>query len=156
MGSDKRLMAVVPSFQEFQRIFDILAPDGVDVEQASCLLEAVLAHAHAQRAMLAQARQDGADEIPETNPETKPAPVILYDIDSFSSAPNGWRGALRQLLNLHHDTRVIFTSRLADEDMWIEVLATGGHDLLSKPFSDSELRQAVRRALGGKALATAA
>jgi FixJ family two-component response regulator len=152
MGSDKRLMAVVPSFQEFQRIFDILAPDGVDVQQASCLLEAVLAHAHAQRAMLAQARQDGTNDLAMTNA----GPVILYDIDSFTSNLNGWRGALRQLLNLHHDTRVIFTSRLADEDMWIEVLATGGHDLLSKPFSDSELRQAVRRALGGKALATAA
>jgi FixJ family two-component response regulator len=53
---------------------------------------------------------------------------------------------------------VIFASRLADDDLWVEILETGGHDLLSKPFTDSELRQAVRRALSpdSHAMATAA
>jgi CheY-like chemotaxis protein len=164
MVTDNRVIAVVPSFQEFQRICETLATDDVVAQHASCLLGAVLAHAHMQMAALAEAARKSEghlclDGVGDTSQEfLSQGPVILYDIDSFSDDLEGWRGALRQCLSLHPDARVIFTSRLADEDMWIEVLEKGGHDLLGKPFSETELRQAVRRALrrDSKTLATAA
>ena len=153
MGADNRVIAVVPSFQEFQRIYDTLAGDCVDVQHASCALGAVLAHAHARMIALADQPPDRSPDAAQKMPAQ--GPVILYDIDPGDVY--GWREALRQFLSFHPGTRVIFASRLADEDMWIEVLETGGHDLLSKPFSDSELRQSVRCALGmSNALATAA
>ena len=153
MGADNRVIAVVPSLEEFQRIYDTLAMDRVEVRHASCTLEAVLAHAHAQMTAVAEAPPDASPNMAEKL--LARGPVILYDIDP--DGLNGWREALQQLLSVYADPRVIFVSRLADEDMWIEVLKTGGHDLLSKPFSELELRQAVRRALGlSHALATAA
>jgi len=155
VGADKRVIAVVPSFQEFQRICETLASDDVTVEHASCLLGAVLAHAAAQMAALEQAAGVTADVRAKI---LEQGPVVLYDADSSPQGSEDWRGALEQLLSLHPGARVVFVSRLADEDMWIEILETGGHDLLSKPFSGTELRQAVRRALlsKSKTLATAA
>jgi DNA-binding NarL/FixJ family response regulator len=153
MVAVNRVIAVVPSPEDFQRICDSLARDNIAVEHASCLLGAVLAHAHAQIAARAG------------NPRDRNAPqgpVILYDIDAVAEAASDqpapdWREAMGHFLNMHPDTRVLFVSRLADERMWIEVLATGAHDLLSKPYSQAELRQAVRRALlSSKIMATAA
>jgi FixJ family two-component response regulator len=155
MGADNRVIAVVPSFQEFQRICEALASDDVRVEHASCLLGAVLAHASAQMAALAEATGATAEVRAKI---LQQGPVVLYDADSFPQSSEDWRSAFEQLLSLHPGARVIFVSRLADEDMWIEILETGGHDLFSKPFSGTELRQAVRRALlsSSKRLATAA
>jgi FixJ family two-component response regulator len=147
--TDNRVIAVVPSFEEFQRICETLASDDIVVQHASCLLGAVLAHLHAQKA-----------ESAETTPEKIQAqgPVIVYDADPSPQNSEDWREALRQFLRVHSGACVLFLSRVADEDMWIEVLKTGGHDLLSKPFSETELRQAVRRAFlrNSKTLATAA
>ena len=154
MGACNRVIAVGPSPQEFQRICDTLAMDRVTVHHASSVLGAVLAYAQAQMTALEEAGPAGDPNLAEKI--LAQGPVILYDIDPAD--PNGWREALGQFLSVHSGARVIFASRLADEDLWIEVLETGGHDLLSKPFSESELRQAVRCALGlaSNALATAA
>jgi CheY-like chemotaxis protein len=152
MSTDNRVIAVVSSLQEFQQIYDTLAADGVVVQHASCVLGAVLARAYGEITALAEAPPDGPRNTAQTLAQH---PVILYDIDPDDL--HGWREALRQILSLYADARVIFASRLADEDLWVEVLKTGGHDLLSKPFSESELRQAVQRALDpSKMLATAA
>jgi FixJ family two-component response regulator len=147
--TENRVIAVVPSFGEFQRICETLAPDDIVVQHASCLLEAVLAHLHAQVA-------ESAEAMPEKIPGQ--GPVIVYDADPSPQNPQDWREALRQLLRVHSEARVLFLSRVADEEMWIEVLKTGGHDLLSKPLSETELRQAVRRAFlrNSNTLATAA
>jgi DNA-binding NarL/FixJ family response regulator len=151
--TDHRVIAVVPSPQEFQRIYGSLASDNIVVEHASSLLGAVLAHVQWQSRALA-----------ESTPEELLAqgPVILYDADPSpfhqEDWQEDWRAALQQFLRVHPGSRVVFLSRVADEEMWIEVLNSGGHDLLSKPFSDTELRQAMRRAFlsDRKTLATAA
>ncbi len=166
MGADNRVIAVVPSLQEFQQICVTLAADDVVVQQASGVLEAVLAHVHAQSASWADAPKESGGDLPLDGAAPQKVfargPVILYDTDSSDDSSlhglKDWRDVLRQFLSLHSGARVVFVSRLADEDMWLEVLEAGGHDLLSKPFSESELRQAVRRALllNSHALATAA
>jgi FixJ family two-component response regulator len=146
--TDHRVIAVVSSSQEFQRIFETLASDDIVVEHASCMLGAVLAHVHARMTARAEAT---AEEV------LAQGPVILYDTDASPLLPD-WRVALQQFLRVHPGSRVVFLSRVADEEMWIEVLKTGGHDLLSKPFSDTELRHTMRHAFlrGPKTLATAA
>jgi len=151
--TDHRVIAVVPSWQEFQRIFETLASDDIVVQHASSTLGAVLAHVHAQ--MTAMTESEPQELLAQ-------GPVILYDADASPLhsplQPEDWRAALQQFLRVHPGARVVFLSRVADEEMWIEVLKTGGHDLLSKPFSEAELRQVVRRAFlrDPKTLATAA
>ena len=41
---------------------------------------------------------------------------------------------------LPHHPRLVFTSRLADEYLWVEVLNLGGHDVLVKPFRAAEVQ----------------
>ncbi len=137
MSADNRVIAVVPSPQEFQRICGILAQDRISVEQASSVLEAVLLHAYARLG------DSGA----------RRAPVVLFDIDGASSP---WRDALEQFRMVHPASRFIFLSRLADENLWLEVLKAGEHDLLSCPVVESELRHAVLRALDRAARSLAA
>lgn len=119
MASSDCVIAVAPSSAEFCLIEDFLAEDGVQVLPASCLLEAILQQAVAS------------------------APVVIYDADSQEH----WREALRQFLRVRPGTRVVFLSRLADDQMWIDVLETGGFDLLIKPFQAMEIRSVVRSAL---------
>ena len=129
MAAGDRVIVVVPTAEEFQQIQEILDSEQVVVEHASCLLGAVLAHVQAQ----ISAGDAG-----------RPAMVILYDTDS----PEHWRGAMERFLVLNPGTQVILLSRVADEGMWMEVLDTGGRDLLPKPASSTEICGAVRRALG--------
>ncbi len=44
-------------------------------------------------------------------------------------------------------TEVIFISRFADEDLWIESIQRGAYDLLPKPLDRNELRRTVTNAL---------
>jgi DNA-binding NtrC family response regulator len=44
-------------------------------------------------------------------------------------------------------TEVIFISRLADEDLWIESIQRGAYDLLPKPLDRNELQRIVTNAL---------
>ncbi len=71
------------------------------------------------------------------------ATVILCDADSS----DGWTGMMPQILGRQPKARVILLSRLADEQMWIDALNAGAHDLLPKPCPQRELCSAVRSAL---------
>jgi DNA-binding NtrC family response regulator len=44
-------------------------------------------------------------------------------------------------------TEVIFISRFADEDLWIESIQRGAYDLLPKPLDKKELQRIVTNAL---------
>ncbi len=58
-----------------------------------------------------------------------------------------WREALQSFLEAQPSARVVLLSRLADERMWMDVLESGGYDLLMKPYQETELCAAVRSAL---------
>ena len=74
--------------------------------------------------------------------------------------PDGdWREMLNQVNRLSPDTRVVVTSRLADEQLWAEVLNLGGYDVLAKPLSWREVAHVIESAVGaaaGSSLALAA
>jgi DNA-binding NtrC family response regulator len=71
------------------------------------------------------------------------ASVILCDADSRG----GWTGMIPEILGRQPKARVILLSRLADEQMWVEALNAGAHDLLPKPCPKHDLCSAVRSAL---------
>jgi DNA-binding NtrC family response regulator len=54
--------------------------------------------------------------------------------------PDGcWGDLLRCTRSLADSPPVIVMSRVADEDMWADVLREGGFDLLAKPLQSSDL-----------------
>ena len=113
------VILVEPFPAERELIESVLAAEGIEVLPATSLLEGILQQA------VTQGR------------------VVLYDAD----APEHWRTALEQFLRLQPVTHVIVLSRLADDHMWIEVLDTGGYDLLMKPLRADEVRGVVHNAL---------
>ncbi len=119
MADGDCVIVVEPAEADFRLIQDCLSHDGIEVQPASSLLEAILYEVAA------------------------PVPVILYDMD----APEHWREALEQFLRLRPKSRVVFLSRLADTPMWLEVLDTGGYDLVMKPLRAEEVRSVVHNAL---------
>ena len=63
--------------------------------------------------------------------------------------PDGsWRDVLRTAQALTRPPSIIVTSRLADSELWAEVLNLGGHDVLAQPFRAEEVVWAVRNAHG--------
>jgi len=75
--------------------------------------------------------------------EAVTASLIFCDADT--SHP--WTETVRDILVTQPDARIVMLSRLADERMWMEVLAHGVYDLLPKPGHPRDLRTAVRNAL---------
>lgn len=123
------VLVVTPSPNDFDLIASILAAEELEVLPANCLLEAVL------------------------HQVAKPDPyVVVYDTDS----PEEWRQALQRFLTIRRQTRVVLVSRLADDQMWMDVLDNGGFDLVMKPFQPVEIRSVVRGAIDGRVNDTAA
>ncbi len=65
-----------------------------------------------------------------------PVPVVMTERD----LPLGdWKNLLAAIGHLPHAPLLIVAARLADENLWAEVLNLGGHDVLAKPFQAKEL-----------------
>jgi DNA-binding response OmpR family regulator len=61
--------------------------------------------------------------------------------------PDGsWKDVLYELALLHVAPQLIVVSRLADDQLWAEVLNLGGFDVLEKPFEAAEVMRAVSMA----------
>lgn len=61
--------------------------------------------------------------------------------------PDGrWTDILGQCASNDHRPCVIVSSRLADDQLWSEVLHAGGFDVLAKPFEPRELFRVVNLA----------
>lgn len=70
----------------------------------------------------------------------KVASVILCEKD----LPDGsWKDLLPVLRELPVVPSVVVISRYADDDLWADVLSSGGYDVLSKPFDRRELVRVV-------------
>jgi FixJ family two-component response regulator len=58
--------------------------------------------------------------------------------------PDGtWKDILGVTETLYSPPSVVVVSRLADDDLWAEVLTEGGYDSLAKPLDPEELRHVV-------------
>lgn len=123
------VLVVTPSPNDFDLIASSLAPEDCEVLPANCLLEAVL------------------HQVAKPDPS-----VVVYDTDS----PEEWRQALQRFLTVRRQTRVVLVSRLADDQMWMDVLDNGGFDLVMKPFQPLEIRSVVRGAIDGHVNSVAA
>lgn len=122
MSSQNHILVVTPYRTTYDLIAEGLAGEDVEVYSASCLQEAAL------RLVAAP-----------------PRPIVLYDTDTSGE----WRVALENFLLIRHESCIILLSRLADDQMWMDVLEYGGYDLLMKPFRPMEVRSVVRGALLG-------
>jgi DNA-binding response OmpR family regulator len=62
--------------------------------------------------------------------------------------PDGiaWRDLIREIAEMHGCQAVVVASRLADDNLWAEVLNLGGYDLLVKPFDRDELVRVIAMA----------
>lgn len=57
-----------------------------------------------------------------------------------------WRFILQELDVLPVRPNLIVTTRLADDDLWAEVLNVGGYDVLAQPFEPQEVYRIVFQA----------
>ena len=70
-------------------------------------------------------------------------PVVLCEDDLPGAT---WKDVLSKIRDIAHAPRLIVISRHLDQDLWSEVLNLGGHDLLSRPVSESQVRWVVGHA----------
>jgi DNA-binding NtrC family response regulator len=68
-------------------------------------------------------------------------PIVVCDRDL---PDGGWRQLLEETESLPSPPKFIVFSRLADEELWMEVLSAGGHDVLRTPFDAREAYRVVR------------
>ncbi|HYO81985.1 MAG TPA: response regulator [Bryobacteraceae bacterium] len=69
--------------------------------------------------------------------------VVLCETD----LPDGsWRDLLALTSHLDAPSRVLVTSRVADENLWAEVLHLGGYDVIAKPYDTREVSRAIQTA----------
>jgi DNA-binding response OmpR family regulator len=72
------------------------------------------------------------------------SPVVVICDDQLIDGD--WKLVLSAIGKLDYAPPVIVTSRVADNHMWAEVLHLCGHDLLAKPYVDSEVIYTVASA----------
>jgi DNA-binding response OmpR family regulator len=58
-----------------------------------------------------------------------------------------WKDVLSALAAILNPPRLVVVSRLADDELWLEVLNMGGFDLISAPLQEVEVIHAVGSAL---------
>ena len=68
-------------------------------------------------------------------------PIVICDRDL---PDGGWRQLLEETESLASPPKFIVFSRFADEELWMEVLSAGGHDVLRTPFDAREAYRVVR------------
>ena len=68
-------------------------------------------------------------------------PIVICDRDL---PDGGWRRLLQETESLPSPPKFIVSSRFADEELWMDVLRAGGHDVLGTPFDAREAYRVVR------------
>jgi DNA-binding NtrC family response regulator len=69
-----------------------------------------------------------------------PTPVVVCERDLPDCS---WKDVLSELAALPGQPLLVVTSRLADDDLWAEVLNLGGYDVLMKPFDKTEVFRVI-------------
>ena len=85
-----------------------------------------------------------SQSVAEAREQLDRAPaVVLCETD----LPDGsWRDLVTLTRQIHQRSRVLVTSRVADENLWAEVLNLGGYDVIAKPFDTHEVSRVVQMA----------
>ena len=68
-------------------------------------------------------------------------PIVICDRDL---PDGGWRQLFQETESLARPPKFIVSSRFADEELWMQVLGAGGHDVLRTPFDACEAYRVVR------------
>ena len=71
-------------------------------------------------------------------------PIVLCD---SQPATGTWQQLLAALSKLPDPPLLIVTSRVADERLWAEALNLGAHDVLAKPYENTEVLWVLNAAL---------
>ena len=74
---------------------------------------------------------------------TQRIPIVICDEDAY---PGAWRELVAAGRKLPAAPCVIATSRQAEDRAWAEILSGGAFDLLTKPFSRSDVTRVVQSA----------
>jgi DNA-binding response OmpR family regulator len=69
--------------------------------------------------------------------------VVLCERDI---TPGTWVDLVEEIKDLLHPPSMVVTSRLADEQLWVEALNLGAWDVLAKPFQPTEVLRSVKAA----------
>ena len=81
--------------------------------------------------------------------ETGSYDLVLVDAD----LPGGsWKMLIESILNTQRSCEVIVCCRLADEQLWAEVLQYGVYDLIPEPYNEREVARIARCALDSQYL----
>lgn len=116
--SAPHVLAILSKPSDFVALSADLAPLGLAVSHAESLLDATL-------------RQVAS-----------PAQLIVCDAEAVD-----WLQALWVFQRLNTPPAVVFLTRRADEELWLEMLQAGAFDLLTKPYQAHDLRWVVSSAL---------
>jgi DNA-binding NtrC family response regulator len=87
----------------------------------------------------AESRVEAWDTLNRLN-----SPLILYDRDWPDAE---WRTTVQTFASSPHRSCVILASRVADDNLWQELIRCGGYDLLAKPFRADDVARALKLAL---------
>jgi len=86
-------------------------------------------------------RVAGSEDAAGRMQAAKPRIVIAEDsVD--------WRRLCDALERLDRPPLLVVVSRLADDELWLDVLNHGGHDLISKPFQSGDLQRLAKQVRG--------
>ena len=69
-----------------------------------------------------------------------PTPVVVCERDLPDCS---WKDVLGELAALPGQPLLVVASRLADDNLWAEVLNLGGYDVLMKPFDRTEVFRVI-------------
>ena len=113
------LLFVSPHDEDHRALIHILRPVGWSLDSAYSCVEAI------------------------KSLQTEPSPVVIVERD----LPDGsWKTLHNRLMQMPFPPKLVVTSRLADERLWVEVLNLGGFDVLPQPFYAREVLRSVNSA----------
>jgi len=118
-GKPPIVLFVSPNDEDHRALIHILRPAGWSMDSAFSCVEAI------------------------QSLQIEPAPVVIVERD----LPDGnWKTLHNQLMQMPFQPKLVVTSRLADERLWVEVLNLGGFDVLAQPFYTREVLRSVNAA----------
>lgn len=84
----------------------------------------------------------GAGTLREAKDLLREEPISVVICEQ--ELPDGtWKDLLEELSHAERPPHLVVTSRMADDQLWAEVLNRGGYDVLAQPFDPTEVFRVV-------------
>ena len=114
------ILAISPEEEDYRGLRELFAPSHWNLQQS-------------------HTRQEALSLL-----KTSVVPVVVSEQD----LPDGnWKNVQADLQQLPGPPLLVVASRVADERLWLEVLESGGFDVLVKPWGREEVRRVIASAL---------